>query len=166
MTNIGKELYIQSYENILALVEDTLFMEDSFKRYKNTGYEDNYRRIVKSCRQSLSKDIKSHNKKYLDDLKDSKLKDLIKGLGIRNEEALSMIKYIDNLDMDLSDNEMNFVSSIRSSTKSRLSLKQTKWLSDIYVRSYSWKTQNSLRPLLYIMNRLSMRSFVIKIIIA
>ncbi len=53
MTNIGKELYIQSYENILALVEDTLFMEDSFKRYKTqdtkTTIEELLRAVGRVC---------------------------------------------------------------------------------------------------------------------
>ena len=137
MNNIGQALHKESYEDILSLVEDLILMENSFRKHKHTGYEESYRRLVKNCKEKLDKEIKIHNEEFLDELNVSKLKDLIKGLGLRTREAIFIIEYIENSGSELSDNEMDFINDIKGSTKSRLSAKQTTWLSDIYGKVYS-----------------------------
>ena len=137
MNNIGQALHKESYEDILSLVEDLILMENSFRKHKHTGYEESYRRLVKNCKEKLDKEIKIHNEEFLDELNVSKLKDLIKGLGLRVKEAILMIEYIEKSKEKLSDSELDFINDMKVSTKSRLSPKQTMWLLDIYGRVYS-----------------------------
>lgn len=131
---IGQILFEGSHEDIVFNVEGLVYFETMIRKYRFTKigllFEEMYDPLLAETKDMIS----YHNVRYKDDIKLSQIKDLVKGLGMKKEEAMTIIKYIKESGKELRDNEIAFLDSLESSNFTRLTDKQSKWLRDIYGR--------------------------------
>lgn len=132
---IGEQMYINSFNDIRKCIEHLEYYKGLKRKYKYTKIEQEVDLIILYTKNELDSILQVHYDIFDEKIDVVKLTELVKGIGMKIEDAKIIIDYIDKTGFKPKGSEKVFFDSIRTSTYKHLTQKQATWLNDIYYRA-------------------------------